>query len=208
VGFDRRAVRPTPTIQSSDIWPREDADLLSELASRLGSHVEELSAECAQRLVLHLEPSLRRDAHALEALAWVNTWYLDDHLARLTERRVDSVVREYFERHLRLLRSQRNSPPELRLTLPQLYMSLEISASLFAERAQLLFAGDPRLPSVLAAIGRLSLHLGQSVSQAFHAGPLRGHRRGTADFLGPAGDLGRAQHAFGFRRQRRRISPI
>jgi len=142
--------------------------MLSELARRLSEHVEQLSAEWAQRLLLHLDPLVHKNSPALEALAWVNTWYLDDHLARLGERRVEAAVRENFERHLRLLRSQRNSPPERRLTLAQLYGSLEVATSLLAEWAQRLFADEPRLPALLAAISRLSLHLGQSVSQAFH----------------------------------------
>lgn len=149
-------------------WPLSDFDLLAELAEHLGERVEELSASWAQRLLLHLDPSVRHNSQALEAIAWVNTWYLEDHLARLRERRVDSAMRENYERHLRLLRSQRTLPAEARLTLPQLYLSLEISAALFAERAQERFADDPRLPAILAAVGRLSLHLGQGVSQAFH----------------------------------------
>jgi signal transduction histidine kinase len=146
----------------------KDADLLSDLATRLSDHVEDLSAAWAQRLLLQLAPSTQSSSRALEAIAWVNTWYLEDHLARLRERRIDAVLHDSFERHLRLLRSQCDASPELRLTLPQLYLSLEISSSLFAEWAQRLFAGDDRLPAILAAIGRLALHLGQTVSQAFH----------------------------------------
>lgn len=147
-------------------WGEEQEALLAEVATRLTPHVDEIARVWAERLLVHLQ--LPSAAQFLEILTSLNRWFLVDHLHRLQQRDFEGAFRKNFENNLELLRSQRAGDPELRSTLLQLYLSLEISTTVILEWVEKLYAHDPRLPRLIAIHGRFALHLGKIVGEAFY----------------------------------------
>jgi signal transduction histidine kinase len=149
-------------------WGEEEESLLAEIATRLSSHIDEIAQLWAERLVPHVPVPLDQRAQLQPAIAALNRWFLEDHFGHLRERNLDTALQKNFDNDLALLRSQRGGQAELRSTLFQLYLSLEISTQLIAEWVKKLYATDPRLPALLDVYGRFALHLAKIVGQAFY----------------------------------------
>src|ERR1700687_1491459 len=149
-------------------WTQRDERLLAARAARREPHRVEIAQVWAQRIMALADPPLPQDQRLQDAIAWVNYTFLEHHLGNLKQRRLEAVFQENFEQDLALLRSQRDSDPVLRTTLPQLYLSLEVSTAVITEWARVLYAGGAQLPSLLDAYGRIALHMGKTVAQAFH----------------------------------------
>ena len=149
-------------------WSAEDLDLFAEVADRLRPHAGGLAHAWAERLLQELGGPLNTINEALERLTELNRWFLERHLATLGERDLRRVLDDNLEGNLALLRAQHSVEPELRSTLSQLHLSLEISAAMILERIVELYAADPRLPRILTLFSRLSLELATVVGSAFY----------------------------------------
>jgi signal transduction histidine kinase len=149
-------------------WLPEDLDLFAEIADRLRPHAAAIARAWAVQLLREIGSPLDGMGEALERLTEVNRWFLERHLATLGERDLQRVLDDNLEGDLALLRAQQTVEPELRSTLSQLHLSLEISARMILERIRALYRGDPRLPRVLILFSRLSLELAKIVGASYY----------------------------------------
>ncbi len=152
----------------TESWSAEDLSALAELADGIAPQAVEICRLWAERLAPTTMPLTHGLTPVVEALESVNGWLLQQMLQRMREgdlKRLLHSTRRYNES---LLRSQLASDPRFRSTLGQLNSSLEILTELVLERAQRSFAGDPRLPRMLSAFGRLSLRSALITGATFH----------------------------------------
>jgi signal transduction histidine kinase len=149
-------------------WSEADDSALAELAEVLAPHVDRLARQHAERVIALARPRIGAGPEAIDALATVSRWLFGGLVEGLRSRNLQQLFQRSLEYNVELLRSQREVDPELRSTLAQLYISLEISTSLIFRLAQAQLGHSSRLPAVLAAYGRVALHLGNIVGQAFY----------------------------------------
>ncbi|MBI4515937.1 MAG: GAF domain-containing sensor histidine kinase [Deltaproteobacteria bacterium] len=148
-------------------WTPEDQAAVAELANALAGDIEEIARPLAEGLAARVSEHVS-GPDAVEALVQVNSWLLANMLDNFRTGDLKTLFQGTLEYDLGLLRSQRESDPELRSTLTQLYLSLETAAALIMARARRRCAGNPQLPAMLAAYSRLALHCGAILGQAFY----------------------------------------
>ncbi len=142
--------------------------MIAEVAERLRPHAGELARTWAERLLRAIGTPLT-DVQGVHArLTEMNRWFLERHLASLAERDLDRVLADNLESNLALLHAQQSVEPQLRSTLSQLHLSLQISSTMILELIGRLYGDDPRLPRALVAFSRLSLELATVVGTAFY----------------------------------------
>src|SRR6185295_6167773 len=149
-------------------WPAADLALIAEVAERLRPHAAELARAWAERLLGAIGAPLTDVKGVHARLTEMNRWFLERHLASLAERDLDRVLADNLESNLALLHAQQSVEPQLRSTLSQLHLSLQISSTMILELIGRLYADDPRLPRALVAFSRLSLELATVVGTAFY----------------------------------------
>jgi signal transduction histidine kinase len=177
----------------AEAWGEADLALLAEVADRLAPEAAAIAQEWAEQL-LGRSALLAGHPEALERITELNRWFLEGHLLQLRERDVEAVFRTNFDGDVALLRTQASAGPEIRSTLAELYLSLEVSTGVIFERLRRLFAGDERLPRVLATYSRLALQLAETVGLAFHevrTVELEGALRAASSLLESARELNR-----------------
>lgn len=150
------------------VWTPDDLALLGEYAGRLHSRRDEIAAAWTERLFERLGPPFRGNPEAFRRVCEINRWFLESLFQRLGRGELDRLFRDNFESNLALLRSQAEVDPEIRTSLPQLYLSLSLASQAIVEHLLQAFAADPRLPRILELNGRLGILLGEVLGRAFY----------------------------------------
>ena len=151
---------------SLETWNDQELALLADLGTRLAPEAAAIAERWTRRLMERT--ILGSYPESLERITEINRWFLENHLFQLRERNIPGLLSSNFEGDVALLQAQLEIDPELRSTLSQLYFSLEVSTGLILERLRALYAGDDRLPLILAVYSRLALELAETVGIAFY----------------------------------------
>ena len=166
--IDRKDRSTLGALTTAGGWGEDEAALLSELARRLAPHTESIVLEWTSRLVSQIDLPGADPDKTFEVVAGLNRHFLQSHLAQLELGDLESVLRTKLETDLELLRGQSSSDSDLRTTLLNVHLSIEISTAVICRWIQEIYADEPQLPLVIATYSRFALLLTKLAGEAFN----------------------------------------
>lgn len=160
--------QPSVECSSSATWNEEELTLLSEIGRALSPSVADLANEWTDRVFTVVSTVLPDSVRSREEITSIHRVFLESHLQNLRERAVDRIFPSSLAQLVAFLRRQLEKGGELRTTLSHLFFSLEALTTLLSEHLVRIHSGDPRLPAMIAALGKVSLVLSHAAGTAFY----------------------------------------
>lgn len=149
-------------------WGEGEAVVLSDIGRTLSPYTDDIVDEWTTRLVHHVDLPGHQPSLVADGIRSLNRAFLVDHFRNLSGGDLEAILHTNLDSDLAMLRAQREIDPEMRMTLSNLYLSLEISTAVIIDRIRTAFADDSRLTTLVDAYARLALHLGKIVGEAFN----------------------------------------